>query len=570
MPDVHMLANSPLRHSAVWRRTLALLWLACCGCNSILGNENRVPVYQGDPAANQQLDTDAGSTDLCANLNCGAFGICQQTSGSAACECTAGYVEDAGVCRDEDECASGNGGCGDNAVCINLSGKRECVCRAGYAHPDGGDELCVSLCDAAGCDQHAGCTIVGDRALCTCLAPYTGNGLNCTFDDACAGHDCDQNARCLGGGPNPCVCSDGFMGDGTTCTHVDACAAKPCQNNGACSNENGTFFCNCADTGFRGTRCDEAIDDCSPNPCQHGKCKDDIKAYSCTCVDGYEGQNCDQDKNDCATQPCQHGVCQDLVGDYKCMCEAGYSGKDCSNTDDNCAGTPCARGKCVNQVAGYMCECPAGYDGKNCENNTNDCAAKPCVHGVCSDKVAGYECSCESGYEGKNCETNEDDCADAPCVHGTCVDQVNGYSCACSTGWGGTRCDQGSCSNVNCAKEAPCVVPDGAAGICYPWGCGEDKGLCLAEKPDGAGAATSDPIEGKNSDFDGIDGNDWTKRARYFVYLKPKEDRKFVCVYPEEDYKGTPIKVKLGQSMSTPEGFGQSNAWPGEESCPDE
>uniref|UniRef100_A0A8C7A2F4 Protein Z, vitamin K dependent plasma glycoprotein n=1 Tax=Nothoprocta perdicaria TaxID=30464 RepID=A0A8C7A2F4_NOTPE len=31
---------------------------------------------------------------------------------------------------------------------------------------------------------------------------------------------------------------------------------------------------------------------CSSNPCQHnGVCEDNIRSYTCTCVDGYEGEN---------------------------------------------------------------------------------------------------------------------------------------------------------------------------------------------------------------------------------------------------------------------------------------
>ena len=35
------------------------------------------------------------------------------------------------------------------------------------------------------------------------------------------------------------------------------------------------------------------IDDCSPNPCVHGNCTDQVNGYQCTCDGGYEGTNCD-------------------------------------------------------------------------------------------------------------------------------------------------------------------------------------------------------------------------------------------------------------------------------------
>ena len=36
------------------------------------------------------------------------------------------------------------------------------------------------------------------------------------------------------------------------------------------------------------------IDDCEPNPCEHGgTCTDGVNSYTCECVDGYTGVNCE-------------------------------------------------------------------------------------------------------------------------------------------------------------------------------------------------------------------------------------------------------------------------------------
>jgi len=38
------------------------------------------------------------------------------------------------------------------------------------------------------------------------------------------------------------------------------------------------YICDCQDTGFNGTNCQDNIDDCASNPCQHGSsCQDGIK-----------------------------------------------------------------------------------------------------------------------------------------------------------------------------------------------------------------------------------------------------------------------------------------------------
>ena len=96
-----------------------------------------------------------------------------------------------------------------------------------------------------------------------------------------------------------------------------------------------------------------AIDDCASNPCQHGSCFNEDNGYICECSPGYTGDNCDEgikyleaqklyyiiwwqflksfcsDIDECAPNPCQHGSCLDMVNDYDCECNPGYKGKNC-------------------------------------------------------------------------------------------------------------------------------------------------------------------------------------------------------------------------------------------------
>ncbi len=38
------------------------------------------------------------------------------------------------------------------------------------------------------------------------------------------------------------------------------------------------YECNCTDTGYFGTHCEQNINDCEPNPCVHGEeCTDGVK-----------------------------------------------------------------------------------------------------------------------------------------------------------------------------------------------------------------------------------------------------------------------------------------------------
>jgi hypothetical protein len=205
----------------------------------------------------------------------------------------------------------------------------------------------------------------------------------------------------------------------------------------------------------------------------------------------------------------------------------------------------------------------------NCENNIDDCAAKPCVHGTCSDAVNAYQCSCAAGYSGSKCETDIDECAPKPCQHGgTCSNKVNAFACTCPAGWGGSKCEAGSCANVSCPGSAPCRVPSGNPGICYPSDCGSMAGLCLAENENGGGNASTELLTQDNSTFNFGSGNNWNKRSRYFAYVKAIDSFAYVCVFPEPNYGGTPVVVPLGQARTAKAGFGQSNAWPNHPKCP--
>ncbi|NWY06742.1 PROZ protein, partial [Nothoprocta ornata] len=85
---------------------------------------------------------------------------------------------------------------------------------------------------------------------------------------------------------------------------------------------------------------------CSSNPCQHnGVCEDNIRSYTCTCVDGYEGENCAFAKNECrhdAKEGCHH-FCYPGTTSYHCSCADGYKlGKDkkqCIALDECACGT---------------------------------------------------------------------------------------------------------------------------------------------------------------------------------------------------------------------------------------
>lgn len=69
------------------------------------------------------------------------------------------------------------------------------------------------------------------------------------------------------------------------------------------------------------------MDDCSPDPCHHGRCVDGIASFSCACAPGYTGTRCESQVDECRSQPCRHGgKCLDLVDKYLCRCPPGTTG----------------------------------------------------------------------------------------------------------------------------------------------------------------------------------------------------------------------------------------------------
>ena len=87
------------------------------------------------------------------------------------------------------------------------------------------------------------------------------------------------------------------------------------------------YDCDCQD-GLTGKSCEININDCYPDPCEHGDCFDKIGDYECQCDPGYEGTQCENNINDCKADSCLNGGdCQDLVNDFKCICKAGFQVK---------------------------------------------------------------------------------------------------------------------------------------------------------------------------------------------------------------------------------------------------
>lgn len=79
--------------------------------------------------------------------------------------------------------------------------------------------------------------------------------------------------------------------------------------------------------GFTGAHCEIDINECDPDPCHYGTCKDGIASFTCLCQPGYTGHRCDININECQSQPCKNGgTCQDRNNAYNCLCLKGTTG----------------------------------------------------------------------------------------------------------------------------------------------------------------------------------------------------------------------------------------------------
>jgi uncharacterized protein YjbI with pentapeptide repeats len=348
-------------------RQLALHFAAiflCCltvGCPEDAAIDIGASTSDANASADVTVETDTQSVedtyepDLCAEVDCGAFGRCIDGD----CSCDAGFellegtcqdideclgdngdcgdatfwactnTEGAFSCSDIDECATENGGCADNARCINLAGTApECVCNPGFIEAPNG--TCVitpeclfvscsvngpnSYCEAGECvckpgyafDTYEWCIDVnecitdnggcGDSAYWSCQ--NSKGSFTCKDKDECLTNNggCGENAQCsnIEGAAPECSCKPGFLynPDGQ-CVPTPECLFIECGAQASCVG--GVCECNSGFAADTNGTCQD-INECSDN---NGGCGDATTStctntdgsYQCDCIDGYSLEN---------------------------------------------------------------------------------------------------------------------------------------------------------------------------------------------------------------------------------------------------------------------------------------
>ncbi|XP_067682589.1 uncharacterized protein [Haliotis asinina] len=122
----------------------------------------------------------------------------------------------------------------------------------------------------------------------------------------------------------------------------------------------------------------EITDPCSTSPCGQGVCESNGTDFKCKCFPGFAGRLCDEDIDECQSNPCQHNAsCLTspyMADKYFCICNAGFTGKSCETLIDGCLSKPCQHNATCfsagNSMPGtYFCLCGTGFTGTNCEQS---------------------------------------------------------------------------------------------------------------------------------------------------------------------------------------------------------
>ena len=292
------------------------------------------------------------------------------------------------------------------------------------------------------------------RPVYSCKHGWKQDGAACTIPECygCFGHgECDS--------PWKCKCNSGWKGE--RCKEdIDECSLSSlneCKYKPGCTNTLGSYSCACP-VGYSlhsdGRTCDD-IDECirRTHTCSNKNgCRNTPGGYTCTCETGYyldsdqrtckDVDECSSFKNGCGYK----GGCKNTIGSYTCSCLPGYDldvdGRTCKDVDE-CKNSDCQQ-KCVNYPGGYSCACHKGYrrntkDRKRCDDIDECVERKGGCSQTCTNTPGSFDCSCNAGYviggDKKSC-VDFDECKSG--LHSCqhiCLNTIGSYKCKCRPGF---------------------------------------------------------------------------------------------------------------------------------------
>ncbi|KAM6962533.1 LOW QUALITY PROTEIN: protein crumbs homolog 1 [Aplochiton taeniatus] len=334
-------------------------------------------------------------TDQCSPNPCTNRAICRSRGDGYSCFCVPGFQGE--HCQLEvNECVSVP--CRNGATCVDGVGRYSCVCAPGFTGAT--CEVQIDECQSQPCLNGGSCRDYTNNFTCTCRPGFRGN--ICEIDvDECQDKPCQNGALCMDWvNGYSCDCSQTSF-TGPNCeTPVPPCVSRPCLNSATCKEHDGNYTCDCW-PGFEGRQCELDVNECGSSPCMHeGLCIElswqalyeaqpllpptyDHHQYAagfeCSCLSGTTGALCEEIIDQCESNLCQHGgVCESTVGGYVCRClqqsQDGvlYGGRYCAKELVGCKGNECQNeGSCspflIDGMHGYSCACPAAFTGHLCQ-----------------------------------------------------------------------------------------------------------------------------------------------------------------------------------------------------------
>lgn len=220
------------------------------------------------PGTGTDAGKDSAPAIACTATSCNGHGVCSASTTAISCVCDAGYggttcTECAAGQQDKDgnkTCAPACTAttCSSHGTCNDSTGTAACTCDAGYAGANcttcamgyqdkNNDKICTLSCATTGaCSNHGTCSDASGTATCTCATGYTG--------PACA------------------ACATDYQDKDNNKTCTPSCSATTCTSaaNGTCLDTSGTATCTCLGhfagpacatcaTNFTGAACNSCV-----------------------------------------------------------------------------------------------------------------------------------------------------------------------------------------------------------------------------------------------------------------------------------------------------------------------